>query len=124
MFNIEQFGLKPVADPDTIFKARGEIRGIRVEDSIADYIVRIVTATRKHPYVALGSSPRGGLAFIKIAKTSAARRGQVYVVPDDIKEFALPVLRHRLILKPEAEIEGITPDDIINEILEQVPVPR
>jgi MoxR-like ATPase len=123
-FNIEQFNLKAIADETVVKAAREEIRKIRVEKSIADYIVKIITATRNHPFVALGSSPRAGISFIAVAKTSAAIHKRNFVMPDDIKEFARPVLRHRLILKPEAEIEGISPDDIIDEILEQVTVPR
>jgi MoxR-like ATPase len=124
MFNISEFGMSKVANEKTIQEAREEIRNIHLEKSIADYIVKLVVATRNHPYVILGASPRGGLSFVAVAKASAARSGRSFVVPDDIKEFALPVLRHRLILKPEAEIEGIDPDDVINEIVEQVPVPR
>lgn len=124
MFNILEFGINKVANEKSILEAREEIRNIHLEKSIADYIVKLVVATRNHPYVILGASPRGGLSFVAIAKASAARSGRSFVVPDDIKEFALPVLRHRLILKPEAEIEGIDPDDVINEIVEQVPVPR
>jgi MoxR-like ATPase len=124
MFNISEFGMNKIANEKSIQEAREEIRGIHLEKSIADYIVKLVVATRNHPYVILGASPRGGLSFVAVAKTSAAKSGRSFVVPDDIKEFALPVLRHRLILKPEAEIEGIDPDDVINEIVEQVPVPR
>ena len=124
MFNISEFGMSKVANEKSIQDAREEIRSIHLEKSIADYIVKLVVATRNHPYVILGASPRGGLSFVAVAKTSAAKSGRSFVVPDDIKEFALPVLRHRLILKPEAEIEGIDPDDVINEIVEQVPVPR
>ena len=124
LFKFEEIGLNRVADAKLIDIARGEIRGIRVEETIADYVVRIISATREHPYIMLGSSPRGGLSFIAVAKTSAACNGRSYVVPDDVKEFAKPVLRHRLILRPEAEIEGMGPDDVIDEIIEQIPVPR
>lgn len=123
-FKLEDFALAHIADETMIREVRDEVRKIRVDDKIADYIIQIVNATREHPYVTLGASPRGGLAFIAIAKTAAAYRGRHYVVPDDIKEFAKPVLRHRLILKPEAEIEGISPDNLVEEILDQVPVPR
>ncbi len=123
-FNIEQFNLKPVADETLVNAVREEVRKIRVEKSIADYIVKIVTATRNHPFISLGSSPRAGISFVAVAKTSAAINNRKFVMPDDIKEFARPVLRHRLILKPEAEIEGISPDDLIDEILEQITVPR
>lgn len=124
LFKFEGVGLKQVADEKKVIAIREEIGNIRIDEKIADYIIRIITATRSHPYVILGSSPRGGLAFISVAKTSAAARGRSYVVPDDIKEYAKPVLRHRLILKPEAEIEGINADDVIDEILVQIPVPR
>lgn len=123
-FNLEELGIRQIADERTVNEVREEIRGIRVEKSIAEYVVKIISETRKHPYIALGASPRGGLSFIAVAKTEAARNGRSYVVPDDIKDFAKPILRHRLILRPEAEIEGLSADDVIDEIIEQVPVPR
>ena len=123
-FKFEEVGFNKVADAKLVGIAREEIRAIRVEETIADYVMKIVSATREHPYVMLGSSPRGGLSFIAAAKTSAACSGRNYVVPDDVKEFAKPVLRHRLILRPEAEIEGMGSDDVIDEIIEQIPVPR
>ena len=123
-FNLDELGLNRIADEKNINSVRDEIKSIRVEPSIAEYIVKIIAATRKHPYIALGASPRGGLSFIALAKTEAARNGRAYVSPDDVKDFAKPILRHRLILRPEAEIEGMGADDVIDEIIEQVPVPR
>jgi MoxR-like ATPase len=123
-FNIDELGINKIADEKSINDARDEIKRIRVESSIADYIIKIISATRNHPHIALGASPRGSLAFIAIAKTEAARSGRNYVVPDDVKDFARPIMRHRLILRPEAEIEGMSADNVIEEIIEQVPVPR
>ena len=101
-----------------------EIQDITVDDGVFQYIVSVVGATRNDPNVVLGASPRGSIAMLLSSKAMAAVYGRGYVIPDDVKESALPVLRHRLLLKPEAEIEGITPDDVITRILKKIPVPK
>lgn len=103
---------------------RAEIQNVIIRDEIFDYIIRINDMTRHNANVSLGSSPRGSVALLLSSKTRAAIRGRKYVIPDDVKESAYPVLRHRLILRPEAEIEGMSPDDIISDILHRVEVPR
>ncbi len=80
-------------------------------------------ATRKHEAVSLGASPRAAVALVLMSKTMALLSGRNYVVPDDVKSVAKPVLRHRVILKPEAEIEGVNVEDIISDVLKRVPVP-
>ena len=111
----------PVASVSTV---RGETQKIRIEKPVLEYLQAIVQRTRESPQLLLGCSPRAGIALLLCSKTLAALRGRDFVTPDDIKENAWPVLRHRLILKPEAEVEGITTDQIIQSVLQSVKVPR
>jgi MoxR-like ATPase len=83
-----------------------------------------VRATRNSPAVSLGASPRAAISIMGAAKTTAAIEGRDFLIPDDVKAVAPPILRHRMILKPEADLEGITPDQIISELLGAVPVPQ
>lgn len=89
-----------------------------------DYIQRIVDESRKSPDLSLGGSPRAAIALLQAGKTLAALQGRDYVVPDDIKTLVAPVMRHRIILKPEAEIEGLNPDRALERVLARVEVPR
>jgi MoxR-like ATPase len=114
----------PILTPEELNTAAAEIEGITVDDSILDYVVRIVDETRRSPDLNLGASPRASIALLLTSKTLAAFHGTSFVTPDDIKALAPPVLRHRLLLKPEAEIEGLTPDSVVDRILARVPVPR
>jgi MoxR-like ATPase len=114
----------PVLSPEDLIAAASEIEGVTVDDSILDYIVKIVDETRRSPDLNLGSSPRASIALLLTTKTLAAFHGRGFVTPDEVKMLALPVLRHRLLLKPEAEIEGLTPDRVVERIIARVPVPR
>lgn len=116
--------LKPVVPREDVLKAIKEARGIHVDDSVYDYIVSIVEETRKHPAVRLGGSPRAGIAILRLAKAWAYSEGRNYVIPDDVKAVAKPALVHRLILKPEYEVEGVTPSKVVEDILAKVPVPK
>jgi MoxR-like ATPase len=120
----DQLGVAQVLDADAIAATRAAAEAIVVKDELLDYIVKIVNATRASQRLALGASPRASLALLHAGKVLAALRGRDFVTPDDIKELAPPVLRHRLILRPEAEIEGHTPDSVIAQVLGEVPVPR
>jgi MoxR-like ATPase len=115
---------QPVCTGEDIAKCRQEIASVHVEDSVYNYIVSIIETTRRINVVSIGASPRGSLALLLCAKAYAAIAGRDYVIPDDIKDLALPALRHRIILKPEAELDGVTPDKVIENILSQVKVPR
>ncbi len=117
-------GIKPIADEAAITSARAEIASIKVADNILDYIQRIVDESRRSPDLSLGGSPRAAIALLQTSKTLAALQGRDYVVPDDIKILVPPVMRHRVILKPEAEIEGLNADRAIERILARVEVPR
>ena len=107
-----------------ILKYRNLIQGIVVEPKLIDFIARIVIETRNNPALYLGASPRASLAILKTAKAVAARKGRDFVTPEDIIEMAAPVLRHRIILTPEKEMEGITPDELIETLLKGIEVPR
>ena len=122
--NLDKVSFEKMKYKDFLEKCRNEIREVAVKEEIFDYIIKITQLTRKNANVSLGVSPRGSVALLLSSKTRAAVRGRKYVIPDDVKESAYPVLRHRLILRPEAEIEGMSPDDIIKDILNRVEVPR
>lgn len=122
--SLEQTGIARVVDEAELAEIRQAIVAVRVEESVQRYIVEIVRRTRVSTRVQLGASPRAGVALLAVAKTAAAMAGREYVIPDDVKALAPPVLRHRIILTPEAEIEGISADGIIEHILEETPVPR
>jgi len=101
-----------------------EVRRVRVEPKLLDYIITIVRATRNSPAVSLGASPRAAISLMLVAKAIAAIEGRDFMIPDDVKTSAPPILRHRMLLKPEADLEGITPDQIVAEILAGTTVPQ
>ncbi|MGD9495331.1 MAG: AAA family ATPase [Armatimonadota bacterium] len=117
-------GLHRVADEDEISRCRAQIAAVRVEGEVISYISAITRATRDDPSVLLGCSPRASVMLLLASKVLAALRGRGYLIPDDVKQMAPPALRHRMVLRPEADIEGLTPDDIIARVLASVPVPR
>ncbi len=121
---LESVGIEPVCKSEELLTCREEIKNVRVDDSIFNYIVSIVETTRRVSTVSAGASPRGTIALLNNAKTYAAINGRDFVIPDDVKELAAPILRHRIILKPEAMIDGIKTDSVIESILSQVKVPR
>lgn len=115
--------LEPVTDVDQIALLQKQVRGIHIDETIAQYAVRLVDATRNHPDLLLGASPRASLALLVSAQALARIRSQQYVRADMIKELALPVLRHRLIVRPKAILAGRTADQIVRELLADVPLP-
>ena len=121
--SIDRWPVKPVADADDVFRLIEATKKIVVDDSIYEYIVDIVDETRRHPDVRLGGSPRAAISLLKLARVYALMEGRSFVVPDDVKRVVHPVLRHRILLKPEAEIEGVTPDKVIDDVLKKVPTP-
>ena len=120
--NLEQ--LQPQAAIAQILTARQAVRRVTIRENILDYLLDLVNQTRQHPDLTLGASPRATVMWLRTSKAKAWLSGQDYVTPDDVKNVALPLLRHRLILKPEAQLEGLTPEEVIQKILQQVPVPR
>jgi MoxR-like ATPase len=122
--DLDAAGIERVLTSEALRKALDLIAGVTVEDSILTFITAIVDATRSAPDVLLGGSPRAGIGLVMASKSLAALRGRAYVSPDDVKSLAAAVLRHRLVLKPEAELEGLTPDRLIERILARIAVPR
>ena len=122
--SFESAGLRRMAGAAELGAMRDHLRTVRVDASIVEYITEIVGRTRGHPSVYLGASPRASLALTVVSRVVAASEGRDYVTPDDVKAFGPPVLRHRLLLHPDAELEGITPDACVESILREVPVPR
>ncbi|MBD1842738.1 MoxR family ATPase [Cyanobacteria bacterium FACHB-63] len=116
--------IKPLASVEQVLQARQLVRSLTVEESILDYLLSVVQKTRHHPDLVLGASPRSAVAWLNASKAHAWLTGRNYVVPDDIKAVAPPLLRHRLILRPEAQLDGVNVDAVINTVLNQVPVPR
>jgi MoxR-like ATPase len=109
---------------EMLAQSRREIRAVRVEPAIFDYLLAVVRRTREWPAIALGASPRASASLLLVGKAMAAREGRDFVVPDDVKEAAVPVLRHRLVLRPEAELEGLDADRVVNEVLAATAVPK
>jgi MoxR-like ATPase len=109
---------------EMLAQARREIRAVGVEPAIFDYLLAVVRRTREWPAIALGASPRASTSLLLVAKATAAREGRDFVVPDDVKEAARPVLRHRLVLRPEAELEGMDADRVVREVMAATAVPK
>lgn len=124
MADLDALGVRPVAGPGEVLAARGELDAVVVDEGVVAYVSAIVRATREDPAVSLGASPRAGVSLLVASKARALLQGRAYVTPDDVKEMATAVLRHRLILHPEAEIEGSDADAVITDVLAAVPVPR
>jgi len=115
--------LEPVLDAGTLLELQQRVRSIQVEESVREYVVRVARATREHPAVELGVSPRGTLALYRTAQALAALRGREYVIPDDIKQLTPFVLTHRIIIRPQTRLRGRTAEQVIGEIVDAVPVP-
>ena len=110
--------------PDLLAAAREEVRAVQVEPALFDYLLSAVRRSREWPALTLGASPRAAASLLLVAKGYAARDGRAFLLPDDIKAAAVPVLRHRLLLKPEAELEGLSTDRVIGDILAATPLPK
>ncbi|MDQ1397456.1 MAG: MoxR-like ATPase, partial [Acidimicrobiaceae bacterium] len=115
--------LEPVVEAVDVEKMIAVAQSVHVAPVLKGYIVDLATATRSHPALSLGMSPRASLSLQRAARAAAAALGRDYVVPDDIKTLAKPVLGHRLALTPEAQLSGGSPADVVDEVLRLVPVP-
>ncbi len=113
-----------VAQPEDVSRLQAAAAEIRVDESVREYAVRITRATRERPDVSIGAGPRGAIATIRAARAVALLAGRDFVLPDDLKSVALPALRHRVLLSPEAELEGRTADMVVTAVLEEVEAPR
>jgi MoxR-like ATPase len=117
-------GLRPVAGRDDLDVAQQAVHTVRVAPEVTSYIVDLCRATRQSPSLQLGVSPRGATALLATSRAWAWLAGRKYVTPDDVKALARPTLRHRIQLRPEAELEGASPDGVLEGVLASVPVPR
>jgi MoxR-like ATPase len=124
MPKLETLGIQPVFDLAALAHSRRVIEQVRVSAEIVAYIVDLIRATREHPSLQFGASPRAASMLAMAARAFAALNGRDYAIPDDVKHLATPVLRHRVVLSPGAEIEGLTFDQIIGQIIAATPAPR
>lgn len=122
--SLDSFGILAVASLEDLAAAQQEVRETSVEDKVFNYIYEIVAATRRSNDLLVGGSPRAGIALLNSGKALAAIRGRSFVIPDDVKDMAMPVLRHRVLLRPEAEVEGLRADDVLKSLLDHQVVPR
>jgi MoxR-like ATPase len=120
----EDVVLDPVADSETILDLQKTVEAIHVDDDVLGYIADIVQATRTQRQIEVGASPRGSLAIFKLSRARAVFHGRDYVIPDDVKEVAAPALVHRLIMKAESWVKGTNPNQVLEDILKTIPVPR
>ena len=118
------YGIGRVTDAAGLARLRDAARRVRVEATLVAYITAIVRATRSAPVLTLGASPRGSVALLKMSQAAALLDGRAYVVPDDVKDLAPAVLRHRVSVAPELELEGVTPDTALRGIIEKIEAPR
>jgi len=121
---LDDAGIQPVVSAQQLREMQKEVAETTVEDKVLDYIYRLVAATRASRDLSNGASPRAGIALLNSSKAVARLRGREFVIPDDVKAMALPVLRHRVLLRPEAEVEGLSPDRIVTNLIEAQTVPR
>jgi MoxR-like ATPase len=111
-------------EPRLLDAARHEVRAVQIEPALFDYLLAVVRRTREWPALTLGASPRAATSLLLVAKAMAARDGRNYLLPDDVKAAAIPVLRHRLMLKPEAELEGFNSDRVMADVIAATPLPK
>jgi MoxR-like ATPase len=124
MPKLEDFGLAPIADSKTLAVVRDAVTYVRLSDPLVDYIVDVIRATREHASLEVGASTRAANMLASAVRAFAVLQGRNFVIPDDVKVLAPPVLRHRVMMSPSAEIEGLTTDRILREVLDQTPAPR
>ena len=122
--DVETFGITQVLDAAGLGRLRATARRVRVEPSLTGYITALVRATRDAPALTMGASPRASVALLKLSQAAALLDGRDYVVPDDVKSLAAPVLRHRVMVAPELELEGVSADDALATLIQRVEAPR
>jgi MoxR-like ATPase len=121
--DLDAMNLQPIAT-GLLEEAQREVKAITVQEALFTYIAQIARKTRDWPSLSLGASPRAAVSLMAVSKAQAAMDGRDYVIPDDVKASASPVLRHRIMLRPEADLEGVTPDQVIEDVLRAVEVPK
>ncbi|MGY6502373.1 MAG: AAA family ATPase [Acidimicrobiales bacterium] len=120
----EDVQLAPVVDADTLVAMQQAVERVQVSDAVLEYCVALVTATRSDPQLQTGASPRGSLALVELARAAAALRSRDFVTPDEVQAVAVPALAHRVILRPELWVRGLTGDEVISGLVASVPTPR
>jgi MoxR-like ATPase len=121
---LDQVDINVLQDPNAIVRCREEVRAAHMEPGVQRYAVDLVRRTRSHPFIHYGASPRASVALLLCSKALATMRGRDFATPDDVRDVGLPVLRHRLILRAEAELDGVTADAVIADIVKSAEVPR
>ena len=116
--------IEAVLTPEALLTFRTQVQDVLIEDKIFGYIAQLEDKTRNHPHLFLGGSPRASLAIMNASKAYAAINGRDFVTPEDVKKTLVPVLGHRLILSPEREMEGMTPETVIEIISQTIEIPR
>jgi MoxR-like ATPase len=120
---LDEAGIVPV-DPGWLQEATEQVRQVKVQEALFAYIVELVRRTRDWPALSLGASPRAAVSLLTFSKAVAAMDGRDYLIPDDIKQAVLPVFRHRVVVKPEADLEGVTADQVIQDVIRAVELPK
>jgi MoxR-like ATPase len=120
---VDDIELRQVVDRETLLEMQRAVEGVHVDESVGRYVVTLVGATRESPSVSVGASPRGSLALLKLARCRAALAGRDFVTPDDVKNVAVPALAHRLVLRPELWVQRRSGEDVVRDVLEEVPTP-
>jgi MoxR-like ATPase len=120
----DEVELKPLTSPAELVAMRRSLEDVEVSPDILEYVVALIGATRAHPQIQVGASPRGGLFLVQLARGQAVLRGRDYVIPDDIKAVGVPALGHRVTLRPELWVRKVSGEDVISRVLSSVPVPR
>jgi len=122
--NVESSAIEPVMTAEDLTRCQNVVKGLRMKAELVTYVRELITQTRHADDILIGAGPRGGIHLLLASKATAAFAGRDYVTPDDIQLMVFPTLRHRIVLQPEAEANGLTRDDVLRSILQRVPVPR
>ena len=122
--DLQRAGVQPAVTKDEVMQARLAMSEVRIEPAVLSYVRKLVAATRRSPRIRLGAGPRAAVHLLLASKALAALRGRSFVTPDDVRYLAGPVLKHRLLLSPDAELDGATPADVLREVVASVEVPR
>ncbi len=120
----DEIELRPIVDRETLLEMQDAIEEVHVAESVRRYCVDVAAATREAQGAAVGASPRGSLALLKLARCKAALAGRDFVLPDDVKAVAVPALAHRLVLRPELWVQRVSAEDVVRDVLDAVPTPR
>jgi MoxR-like ATPase len=115
--------LRSIGEAADLLAMSRSLEDVEVDDDLLDYVVRVQTATRDHAHIVVGSSPRGGLAVLALARGRAVLAGRSFVTPDDVKQVAVPALGHRLVLRPELWVRRVSGDEVVAEVVDSVPTP-